>query len=91
MLGPERQARIRQRVEPILKKYDPELQYVTVFVDSAREYLGVVAQRDEHPLILKFGWIDFISISDEALCDEVFAQLDRKMKKAAPAPEHAPR
>ena len=61
-LGVERKARIRQRLEPILKEYDSELQFLTVFVDSTREYLGVVVQLRERPVLLKFGWVGFIII-----------------------------
>ena len=35
-LGVERRARIRHRLDPILKQYDPEMEFVTVFVDSTR-------------------------------------------------------
>jgi hypothetical protein len=79
LLGAERKARIRQRLEPILKAYDPEIQFVTVFVDSTREHLGVVAQLDERPLLLKFGWVDFVSNPDSALREQVFTQLDHKL------------
>ena len=80
-LGAERRTRIQTRLEPILKHYDPELQFLTVFMDSARENLGVVAQLSERPLLLKFRWVDFISIPDEALRQDVFSQLDQKLGK----------
>ena len=50
-LSTERRARIHQRLEPILKECNPELQFITVFVDSSRENLGVVVQLDERPLL----------------------------------------
>ena len=78
-LGVERRARIRQRLEPILKDFNPELQFVTVFVDSTREVLGVVVQLIERPLLLKFGWVDFISKPDPLLREEVFSQLKEKL------------
>ena len=79
VLSAERRARIRQRLEPLLKEYSPELQFVTVFVESTREYLGVVTQLEERPLLLKFRWVDFISNPDPLLRDEVFAQLNEKL------------
>ena len=82
LLGAERRTRIRQRIEPILKEYDQELAFIAVFVDSTREFLGVVAQLEERPLLLKFRWVDFISTSDSQLREEVFSQLDRKLEKA---------
>ena len=85
LLSAERRVRIQQRLEPILKQYNPELQFLTVFVDSAREHLAVVAQLGERPLLLKFAWVDFISTADGSLREEVFSQLDRKLgKDAAP-------
>ena len=55
LLGAERRARIRQRVEPILREYNPDLEFRTVFVESSREYLGLVAQLGERPLLLVVG------------------------------------
>jgi len=78
-LGAERRARIRHRLDPILKQYDPELEFVTVFVDSTREDLGVVAQLGERPLLLKFRWVDFISNPDDVLREDVFSQLNEKL------------
>lgn len=79
LLSAERRTRIRQRLEPILKEYDPELQFISVFVDSTREFLGVVVQRGERPILLKFRWVDFISNPDSSLHEEVFAQLQQKL------------
>ena len=81
LLGADRRARIRQRIEPILREYNPQLEFITVFVDSGREYLGVVTQMGERPVILKFSWVDFISISDGGLREEVFSQLGRKLSR----------
>lgn len=78
-LSAERRARIQQRLEPILKECNPELQFISVFVDSSRENLGVVVQLDERPLLLKFGWVDFISIPDNLLREQIVAQLNQKL------------
>lgn len=84
VLSPERRTRIRQRLEPILKEYNPELQFISVFVDSTREYLGVVAQLAERPVLLKFRWVDFISIPDPSLRDALFSQLEQKLGPPEP-------
>ena len=81
LLGAERRARIRQRIEPLLKEYHPELEFRAVFVESTREYLGMVAQLGERPLLLKFRWVDFISNPDQFLREEIFSQLHRKLPK----------
>ena len=79
LLSADRRARIRQRLEPILKEFDPELQFISVFVDSTREFLGVVVQSGERPVLLKFRWVDFISNSDALLHEEVFTQLQQRV------------
>lgn len=79
VLGPERRSRVQQRLEPILKEYDADLQFVAVFVDSTRESLAVIAQLADRPVLLKFRWVDFISTPDAAVRSEVFAQLAHKL------------
>ena len=81
--SPERMAKMRARVTPMLQKINPELHLITIFADSSREYLGVVAQIDDRPIVLKFGWIDFISRPDDDLQAELQSQLERKL---APEP-----
>jgi len=78
-LGADRRSRIRHRLDPLLKQYNPELQFVTVFVDATRENLAIVAQLGERPLLLKFRWVDFISTPDDALRQDVFSQLEQKL------------
>ena len=79
LLSKERKSRIRQRLEPILREYNAELQFVAVFVDSSRQFLGVVIQLGERPLILKFHWVTFVSSPDSSLRTAVFAQLAQKL------------
>ena len=79
ILSSERRTRIRQRLEPMLKEYNADLRFNSVFVDSTREFLGVVAQLEERPVLLKFRWVDFISTSDPSLRDEIFSQLEQKL------------
>ena len=79
VLSPERRARVRQRLEPMLQEFNPDLQFVAVFVDSTREYLAVIAQWADRPVLLKFRWVDFISTPDAAVRSEVFAQLGQKL------------
>jgi hypothetical protein len=81
--SPERMAKMRARVTPMLQKINPELHLITIFADSSREYLGVVAQIEDRPIVLKFGWIDFISRPDDDLQAELQSQLERKL---APEP-----
>jgi hypothetical protein len=78
-LGADRKARIRHRLVPMLRQYDAEMEFITVFVDSSREDLGVVAQLGERPVLLKFRWVDFISNPDDNLRKDLFSQLDQKL------------
>jgi hypothetical protein len=79
VLSAERRARVRQRLEPLLKEYDPEMLFLSVFVDSTREYLAIVAQLADKPVLLKFRWVDFISTPDEVLRNGVRSQLVQKL------------
>jgi hypothetical protein len=83
-LSAERKGRIQHRLSRLLKEYDSELEFITVFVDSSREDLGIVVQLGEQPLLLKFRWVDFISNTDDAIRGDVFAQLDRKLGNRRP-------
>ena len=56
-----------------------ELQFIAVFVDSTREFLGMVVQLAERPMLLKFRWVDFISTPQAALREAVFTQLNQKL------------
>ena len=77
--GPERMNRMKTRLTPMLKKVHPDLELITVFADASREFLGVVAQLEDRPVVLKFGWIEFISRPDDDLQAELNAQIQRKL------------
>ena len=90
VLSTERKTRVRQRLEPLLKEYSQEMTFLSVFVDSTREYLAIVAQLADQPVILKFRWVDFISTPDDVLRNDVHSQLVQKLGPAqAPATEEA--
>jgi hypothetical protein len=72
-------SKMRARVTPMLKSYHPDMELVTIFAESSREYLAVVAQLEDRPIVLKFGWIEFISHTDGELQEELAAQLNHKM------------
>lgn len=83
--SPERMAKMRARLTPMLRNFHPGMELITIFAESSREYLGVVAQLEDRPLVLKFSWIDFISRPDDDLQAELTAQLQQKVT-APPAP-----
>ena len=88
VLSPERRARVRQRIEPLLKEYNEETTFLSVFVDSTREYLAIVVQLADSPVLLKFRWVDFISTPDDVLRNDVRSQLVQKL--GSPAQTSAP-
>ena len=79
VLSAERRARVRQRLEPLLQEYSQEMTFLSVFVDSTREYLAIVAQLADKPVLLKFRWVDFISTPDDVLRSDVRSQLVQKL------------
>ena len=82
-LTPERKRGIRRRIEPMLAALDPELKYIEVFLDSSRENLGVVVQKDDRPALLRLDYIRYISMPDSELRATIVAQLSAKKLIAA--------
>jgi len=82
-LTAERKRSIRRRLEPLLAELDPELKFIQVILDSSRENLGVVVQKDDQPAMLRLDFIDYISMPDGELRDTIARQL--RAKKILPA------
>ena len=82
-LTAERKRSIRRRLEPLLAELDPELKFIQVILDSSRENLGVVVQRDDQPAMLRLDFIHYISMPDGELRDTIARQL--RAKKILPA------
>lgn len=77
-LTPERKRGIRKRLEPLLGALDPEIHYIEVFLDSRRENLAVVVQKDDCPALLRLDYIRYISMPDSELRDTLAQQLRAK-------------
>ncbi|HKZ51814.1 MAG TPA: hypothetical protein VJ085_00890 [Candidatus Acidoferrales bacterium] len=82
-LTAERKRSIRRRLEPLLAELDPELKFIQVILDSSRENLGVVVQKDDQPAMLRLDFIHYISMPDGELRDTIARQL--RAKKILPA------
>lgn len=82
-LTPERKQSIRRRLEPLLAKLDPELEFIQVILDSSRENLGVVLQKDDRPVMLRLDFVNYVSMPDAELRDTLLRQL--QAKKVLPA------
>ncbi len=82
-LTAERKRAVRRRLEPLLAALDPELKFVQVILDSSRENLGVVVQKDDRPAMLRLDFIRYISMPDTELKEIIAQQL--RAKKVLPA------
>jgi len=77
-LTPERKRSIRRRLEPMLAEFDPQLKFIEVFLDSSRENLGVVVQKDDRPGLLRLDFVRYISMPDTELRETLAQQLRAK-------------
>lgn len=77
-LTPERKRSIRQRLEPLLAGLDPEFKFIAVFLDSGRENLGVVVQKEDVPALLRLDFVRYVSMPDAELRDTLVRQLRAK-------------
>lgn len=77
-LTPERKQSIRRRLEPLLAALDPELKFIEVILDSSRENLGVVAQKDDQPVMLRLDFVRYVSMPEAELRATLARQLRAK-------------
>jgi len=77
-LTPERKQSIRRRLEPLLAGLDPELKFIEVILDSSRENLGVVAQKDDQPVMLRLDFVRYVSMPEAELRATLARQLQAK-------------
>jgi len=77
-LTAERKRAIRRRLEPLLAEIDPGLKFIQVILDSSRENLGVILQKDDQPAMLRLDFIRYISMPDTELRDIITQQLQAK-------------
>jgi len=77
-LTPERKQSIRRRLEPLLAGLDPELKFIEVFLDSNRENLGVVVQKEDQPAILRLDFVRYVSMPEAELLAAIARQLRAK-------------
>ena len=77
-LTPERKQSIRRRLEPLLAALDPELKFIEVFLDSSRENLAVVAQKEDRPAVLRLDFVRYVSMPEAELRDTITRQLRAK-------------
>ncbi|MBI4462703.1 MAG: hypothetical protein HY653_07350, partial [Acidobacteria bacterium] len=60
-LSAERKRSIRRRIEPLLVGLDPELHFIELLLDSNKENLGIVVQKDDQPAVLRLDWLRYVS------------------------------
>ncbi|MFQ5696121.1 MAG: hypothetical protein ACE5HB_09045 [Terriglobia bacterium] len=77
-LTPERKRSIRRRLEPLLAALDPEIEYIEAFLDSTRENLGVVVQKDDRPAVVRLDFVRYVSMPETDLRAALIKQLRAK-------------
>jgi hypothetical protein len=82
-LTTERKRAVRRRLEPLLAELDPGLKFIQVILDSSRENLGVILQKEDQPAMLRLDFIRYISMADTEL-QEIIAQQLRAKKILPP-------
>lgn len=82
MLGEERRRKIFERVRGLLAELDPEVRLLDVLVDSNREQLAFVMQKEEWPIVLGMTWLDFVSHRDEVLKSRLEEGLRKRLEAA---------
>jgi hypothetical protein len=77
-LSLERKRSIRRRLGPILSGLDSELELIEIILDSTRQYLGVVAQKEDHPVMLRLDFVRYVSMPEAELRASLAEQLRAK-------------
>lgn len=77
-LSPERKRSLRRRIEPFLAEVDSEIQLLELLLDSTKQHLGIVVQKDDQPAVLRLDWLRYVSMPDAELRDTLWAQLRAK-------------
>lgn len=77
-LSPERKRSLRRRIEPLLAEVDSEIQLLELLLDSTKQHLGIVVQKDDQPAVLRLDWLRYVSMPDAELRDTLLAQLRAK-------------
>ncbi len=75
-LGLQAREHIRSRVEPVLRQLDPEIELIEILIDSARQQLGFVLQKDDRPIVLGMDWLTFVAITEPELKQNLASQLE---------------
>lgn len=77
-LGSQAKEHIRNRVEPVLRQLDPEIELIEILLDSARQQLGFVLQKDDRPIVLGLDWLTFVAITEPELKASLASQLQSR-------------
>lgn len=80
MLGEERRHKILDRVRPLLREIDPALRLLDVLLDSTRQQLVFVMQKDEWPVLVGMNWLDYVSRRDGELKAQLEAGVNRRLE-----------
>lgn len=67
MLSEERRKSILERIGGLLAQVDPAVHLHDALIDSTRQQLVIVMQKNELPILLGMSYLDYVSHRDEQL------------------------
>jgi len=67
MLSEERKASIMERLRRLLAQVDAEVHLHDALIDSTRQQLVIVMQKNEMPILLGLSYLDYVSHGDDEL------------------------
>ncbi len=82
MLREEHKRKMFDRVRGLLAEIDSEVRLLDVLLDSNRENLAFVMQKDQWPIVLGMTWLDFVSHRDEVLKSRLEEGLRQRLEAA---------
>ena len=77
-LSPDRKRSLRRRIEPLLAELDPDLHLIELLLDSTKQHLAVIVQKDDLPALLRLDWLRYVSMSEAELHETLTTQLRAK-------------
>ena len=82
MLTEERKQSILERVGGLLRQIDAEVQLHDALLDSTRQQLVIVMQRNDMPVLVGMSYIDYASHRDEELARLLKERLAQRIEAA---------
>lgn len=82
MFSEQRRSQIRERVARLMAEIDGEVRVLEVVLDSTRQQLAFVMQKDEWPVLLGMDYLEYVSHRDEELKKRLAEGLQHRLEVA---------